>query len=154
MSLLSALRAGRLSTINMRPKPSARRHARRLRVEPLEKRELLDAAGLPATIDGSVFEDLDFDNVQDVGEPGLADWSVELTPTGGDHVRSHFADEGYSLGGTGAMAIEGGRYLVGMGDINQAAQQSAAGAQQSQKAAEDMNALAAQLKQVVAQYQM
>jgi methyl-accepting chemotaxis protein len=43
---------------------------------------------------------------------------------------------------------------IGMADINQAAQQSAAGAQQSQKATEDLNALAAQLKETVAQYQM
>jgi methyl-accepting chemotaxis protein len=41
-----------------------------------------------------------------------------------------------------------------MNDINQAAQQSAAGSQQSQKAAQDLNDLAGQLKQVVAQYRM
>ncbi len=43
---------------------------------------------------------------------------------------------------------------IGMNDINQAAQQSAAGAAQSQKAAQDLNDLSAQLKQVVVQYKM
>jgi len=43
---------------------------------------------------------------------------------------------------------------IGMSDINQAAQQSAAGAAQSQRAAQDLSDLAGQLKQVVAQYRM
>ncbi len=98
MSIHSAVRAGRRS--------------RRLRIEPLEKRVLLDAAGLLATIDGTVFEDLDLDNIQGAGEPGLADWSVELEPTGG-YLRSHYFGEDHSLGGLDSIAIEGGRYLIG-----------------------------------------
>ena len=43
---------------------------------------------------------------------------------------------------------------IGMNDINQAAQQSAAGAAQSQKAAQDLTQLAEQLKGAVAQYRM
>ena len=43
---------------------------------------------------------------------------------------------------------------IGMADINQAAQQSAAGARQSQKAAQGLNELATQLKAAVGQYRM
>ncbi len=43
---------------------------------------------------------------------------------------------------------------IGMADINQATQQSAAGAQQSEKASHDLNELAAVLKEVVAQYRL
>jgi methyl-accepting chemotaxis protein len=43
---------------------------------------------------------------------------------------------------------------VGMGDINQGAQQAAVGAQQSQGAAEDLNGLGERLKRLVAQYRL
>ncbi|MCB9420335.1 MAG: HAMP domain-containing protein [Ardenticatenaceae bacterium] len=43
---------------------------------------------------------------------------------------------------------------IGMGDINMATQQTAAGAQQSQKATEDLNTLADQLKDIVVQYKL
>ena len=43
---------------------------------------------------------------------------------------------------------------IGMNNINLAVRQSAAGTQQSQKAAQDMNDLAGQLKQVTAQYRL
>jgi methyl-accepting chemotaxis protein len=44
--------------------------------------------------------------------------------------------------------------VIGMNDINQASQQTAAGATQSQKAAQDMNGLAEELKKVVAIYRL
>jgi hypothetical protein len=47
---------------------------RRLGLEPLEKRLLL------ATIEGTVFADLDADGIQN-GEDGLADWTVVLDRT-------------------------------------------------------------------------
>lgn len=33
----------------------------------------------PATIDGVKFDDYDVDRVRDIGEPGLADWTIELS---------------------------------------------------------------------------
>jgi hypothetical protein len=53
---------------------------RRLFFEPLEQRALLDGLGVIA---GTVFEDLDRDGICDLGEPGLAGWTVELQPAGG-----------------------------------------------------------------------
>ncbi|MHC4178454.1 MAG: hypothetical protein ACYSWU_13165, partial [Planctomycetota bacterium] len=54
---------------------------RRLVLEPLEERTLLDGLG---ALSGTVFEDLDRDGVHDVpDEPGLEGWTVELEQIGG-----------------------------------------------------------------------
>jgi uncharacterized secreted protein with C-terminal beta-propeller domain/outer membrane protein assembly factor BamB len=59
------------------------------------------------SISGTVFDDLDRDGVRDVGEPGLAGWTVELEPLD-THVRS------LRRFGEGCMvAIQGDKYLVG-----------------------------------------
>jgi len=52
---------------------------RKLVLEPLEQRALLDGA-----IGGAVFEDLDRDAVRDVGEPAIQGWTVQLQRTGGE----------------------------------------------------------------------
>ncbi len=97
----------------MRPaRPLANRRRRRLQVEPLERRVLLDAAGLPATIDGTVIEDCDLDVAQDIGEPGQADWTVELGPTG-DYLRSHDTEPDGPMSGPDSAAIAADRYLIG-----------------------------------------
>ncbi|MEE8451772.1 MAG: Ig-like domain-containing protein [Thermoguttaceae bacterium] len=59
---------------------------RRLLLEPLEQRALLDGA-----IGGAVFEDLDRDAVRDVGEPALEGWTVQLQRTGGELQQSLFS---------------------------------------------------------------
>jgi len=64
----------------IRPSPSngfVDYRLRKLALEPLEDRALLNALGL---LGGTVFDDLDRDGIRDQGEPGLADWSVESRP--------------------------------------------------------------------------
>ena len=59
---------------------AAHLRCRRLFFEPLEERALLDGLGVIA---GTVFDDLDRDGICDLGEPGLAGWTVELQPADG-----------------------------------------------------------------------
>ncbi|MBN2477231.1 MAG: tandem-95 repeat protein [Pirellulales bacterium] len=61
------------------PHPSAGLRLRKLAVEPLEQRMLLDALGLIA---GTVFNDLDRDGIGDPSEPGLPGLGMELRPVG------------------------------------------------------------------------
>ena len=52
---------------------------RRLALEPLEHRIVLDGQGV---LSGTVFDDLNHDGFLTGGEPGLAGWGVELQPVG------------------------------------------------------------------------
>jgi VCBS repeat-containing protein len=56
---------------------------RRLVLEPLETRTLLDGAGI---VGGRLFDDLDRSGGRDPGEPPLVDWTVELQRVGSTNV--------------------------------------------------------------------
>jgi hypothetical protein len=101
-------RLGKRNRTGARRRTGPRRSWRRLHVEPLEDRVLLSVVPTGGgSISGTVFEDLDRDGIRDVGEPGLAGWTVELEPLG-NHVRS------YLWNGDGCpVAIQGNKYLVG-----------------------------------------
>ncbi|MBN2474997.1 MAG: tandem-95 repeat protein [Pirellulales bacterium] len=91
----------------------ADRRRRRLLLEPLEQRTLLDGSGV---ISGTVFDDLDRDAVHDAGEPGLPGWTVQLQHGGGagDLQQTFFnpAASGNEYFGYSVAAV-GGDVLVG-----------------------------------------
>ena len=81
------------------PKRRNRSHARRrppcgrhLRLEPLEERALL------AVISGTTFDDLDGDGVQQMGEPGLEDWTIYLDLNDNGQLDIGGATEGFETG--------------------------------------------------------
>ena len=93
--------------------------SRRLLVEPLEQRVLLDGQGLLA---GLVFDDVNRDGVRDLGEPGLAGWTVQLQRAGATDVpaatfENPTADEwsqfGRFVAAVGDSVTGGNNVLVG-----------------------------------------